>query len=75
MTNTTSTEGEQSGFGDNWAEFLANNTGFILPLDFIRDMAVDDPGISSVLYARFGEYEMQPNTTSFLPFFGTKVSG
>ena len=37
-----------------WKLFLGNNTEFILPLDYIRDMAVEEPGDSPVLMAKFG---------------------
>ena len=39
---------------DGWRLFLGNNTEFILPLDYIRDMAVEEPGDSPVLMAKFG---------------------
>jgi hypothetical protein len=37
-----------------WKHFLGNNTDFILPLDYVRDMAVEQPGESPVLVAKFG---------------------
>ena len=37
---------------DDWEGFLANNSMFIKPMDFLRDMAVEDPGDSSILFAR-----------------------
>ena len=39
---------------EGWKLFLGNNTEFILPLDYIRDMAVEEPGDSPVLMAKFG---------------------
>ena len=39
---------------NGWRLFLGNNTEFILPLDYIRDMAVEEPGDSPVLMAKFG---------------------
>lgn len=68
MTNSTS---DLPPFEDDWKGFLTNNSGFIEPLDFVRDMAVEDPGHSSVLFARYGQAVMKENTTAFLPFFGT----
>ena len=56
-----------------WREFLANNSEFIRPLDFVRDMAVEDPGDSPVLSAQYGQLVMKENTTNFLPFFGTDI--
>ena len=41
-----------------WKMFLGNNTEFILPLDYIRDMAVEEPGDSPVLMAKFGSKGM-----------------
>ncbi len=43
------------------------------PLDFVRDMAVEDPGDSPILFARYGQQVMKENTTNFLPFFGTDI--
>ena len=37
---------------EDWEGFLANNSMFIAPMDFLRDMAVEDPGDSSILFAR-----------------------
>ena len=37
-----------------WRLFLENNIKFILPLDYIRDIALEEPGDSPVLMAKFG---------------------
>ena len=29
---------------DDWRGFLTNNSAFIDPFDFVKDMAVEDPG-------------------------------
>jgi len=73
MTNTTEASESPTADMSDWRGFLANNSDFVRPLDFVRDMAVEDPGDSSVLSARYGQLEMRENTTNFLPFFGTDV--
>jgi hypothetical protein len=55
----------------DWKEFLKNNTAFIHPFDYVKDMAVENPGDSPILSVRFGSRPMRINTTDFLPFFGT----
>ncbi len=52
---------------------IKNHLFFLRPLDFVRDMAVEDPGDSAVLSARYGQRRMRENTTNFLPFFGTDI--
>ena len=56
-----------------WSWFLENNTKFILPLDYIRDIALEEPGDSPVLMAKFGNKVMPENATDFMPFFGTDI--
>eukprot|EP00094_Tigriopus_californicus_P006437 TCALIF_06199-PA protein Name:"Protein of unknown function" AED:0.31 eAED:0.34 QI:0/0/0/0.33/1/1/3/0/625 len=58
---------------DDWLEFLQNNSDFVGSFDYVRDMAVENPGESSVLFARYGNFSMKPNGTNFLPFFGTDI--
>ena len=41
-----------SGYLDQWRDFLEENRQFIEPFDFIRDLAVEDPGDSSVIMAK-----------------------
>jgi len=60
-----------SAYLDTWETFLAHNREFIEHFDFIRDLAVEDPGDSPVILAKFGSEVLPQNTTSFLPFFGT----
>ena len=43
----------------DWESFLHNNSDFIAPLDYLRDMAVESPGESAVLFARYGNYSMK----------------
>jgi len=57
----------------DWREFAHNNSDFIKEFDFFRDMAVDDPGDSSIIHARYGQKNMRENSTDFLPFFGTDI--
>ena len=47
-----STSADTSLAEDEWRDFLANNTDFIRPMDFVRDMAVEDPGSGPVLMAK-----------------------
>ena len=55
MNTTNEEEGvEMEDAKQGWKLFLRNNTEFILPLDYIRDMAVEEPGDSPVLMAKFG---------------------
>ena len=55
----------------DWREFLKNNSVFIHDFDFVKDMAVEEPGDSPIIAASFGTHQMLENTTDFLPFFGT----
>lgn len=55
----------------DWQEFLKNNTDFIQDFDFVKDMAVENPGDSPIIAANFGSRKLRPNATDFLPFFGT----
>ena len=57
----------------DWKGFLANNTNFIHNFDFVKDMAVDDPGDSPIVTARFGGKMLRENATDFMPFFGTDL--
>ena len=36
-------------------------------------MAVEDPGDSPIISARYGHQQMRKNATDFLPFFGTDI--
>ena len=56
---------------DDWKSFLNDTASFIHEFDFVKDMAVEDPGDSPVIAASFGSKQMLENTTDFLPFFGT----
>lgn len=55
----------------DWREFLKNNTEFIHNFDYVKDMAVENPGDSPIISARFGSKAIRENATDFLPFFGT----
>ena len=41
--------------------------------DFIRDLAVEEPGQSPFLKASFMGNQIDESTTSLLPFFGTDI--
>ena len=51
---------------NGWRDFLGNNTDFILPLDYIRDMAVEQPGDSPVLMAKFGDKGTAEDVDAFI---------
>ncbi|XP_023347676.1 uncharacterized protein LOC111716453, partial [Eurytemora carolleeae] len=56
---------------ENWEKFRSTFKEFIKTFDYIRDLAVDHPGDTPFISARFGSEILSVNTTSFLPFFGT----
>ena len=68
-TNTTDIRDIMENF--NWTSYLKRNQGYIKSFDFIRDMAVEDPGDSPIISASYGNAEINENATDFLPFFGT----
>ena len=70
-SNTTDIRNIMENF--NWTSYLKRNQGYIKSFDFIRDMAVDDPGDSPIITASYGNKEMKENATDFLPFFGTDI--
>ena len=70
-SNTTDVTNYMKGF--NWKQFLRENKNYIKGFDFIRDMAVEDPGDSPIITARYGHQVMRKNATDFLPFFGTDI--
>ena len=70
-TNTTDIRDIMENF--NWTSYLKRNQGYIKSFDFIRDMAVEDPGDSPIISASYGNAEINENATDFLPFFGTDV--
>lgn len=68
--NHTNIEGDKK-YEVDWFEFLQNNTGFIKAFDYVKDMAVENPGDSPIIAANFGSVKLRENATDFLPFFGT----
>jgi len=70
-SNTTDISHLMKGF--DWKKFLKQNKNYIKGFDFIRDMAVEDPGDSPIISARYGHKQMRKNATDFLPFFGTDI--
>ena len=57
----------------NWTSYLKRNKKYIETFDFIRDMAVEDPGDSPIISASYGGKGIPVNATDFLPFFGTDI--
>ena len=57
----------------NWTFYLKQNKKYIENFDFLRDMAVEDPGDSPIVSASYGGKEIPENATDFLPFFGTDI--
>ena len=70
-TNTTDIHKIMDNF--NWTSYLERNQGYIKSFDFIRDMAVEDPGDSPIISASYGNKIIKQNATDFLPFFGTDI--
>ena len=71
VTESNSTDIDHIMQGFNTTEFLKKYWAYIISLDFIRDMVIEDPGDTPVLYARYQHHQMRENSTDFLPFFGT----
>ena len=55
----------------DWKKFVKDNADFIHDFDFVKDMAVEDPGNSPIIAASYGPQQMREDATDFLPFFGT----
>ena len=55
----------------NTTKFLKKYWKYIISLDFIRDMVVENPGDTPILSARYGYLQMRENATDLLPFFGS----
>ena len=70
-SNTTDINSYLDGF--DWKNYLKRNQNYITGFDFIRDMAVEEPGDSPIISARYGRQSMRKNATDFLPFFGTDI--
>lgn len=73
MAESNSTDVKKFMEGFNWTQFLEKNQVYIKGFDFIRDMAVEDPGDSPIISAKYGRKHMRRNATDFLPFFGTDI--
>ena len=73
MTKSNTTDVRKFMEGFDWKIFLKKYQGYIKKFDFIRDMAVADPGDSPIISARYGHKVMRENATDFLPFFGTDI--
>ena len=73
MAESNSTDIRKFMEGFKWKQFLKKNEPYIKGFDFIRDMAVEDPGDSPIISARYGHHTMRKNATDFLPFFGTDI--
>ena len=57
----------------DWRTFLEENRPFIEPFDFLKDLAIENPGESSVLKISFEQKVLNSKATDFLPFFGTDI--
>ena len=57
----------------DWTSFLEENRGFIESFDFLKDLAIENPGESSVLKISFENRVLDSRATDFLPFFGTDI--
>ena len=57
----------------DWKRFVRLNRKYIQGFDFVRDMAVENPGDSPVISASYGKVYMRTNSTDFLPFYGTDI--
>ena len=53
--------------------FLDEHRAFVESFDFLKDLAIDNPGESSVLKISFEQRILQSTATDFLPFFGTDI--
>ena len=51
----------------------SDNKLFLESFDFIKDLAIENPGESSVLKLSFEQKVMDHRATDFLPFFGTDI--
>ena len=71
--NSTTLNRETNEELKDWKSFLKNNSDFIDPFDFVKDMAVEDPGDSPIISVRYGKQIIRTNATDFLPFFGTDI--
>ena len=71
LTKFNSTDIVDALKGFEWQNFLNENREYIMSLDFIRDLAVGDPGDSPIITARYGNQTIRKNATDFVPFFGT----
>ena len=56
-----------------WKSFLEEHRAFVEPFDFLKDLAIDNPGESSILKISFEKRILQKTATDFLPFFGTDI--
>eukprot|EP00093_Oithona_nana_P005762 05762.XXX_302077_297100_1 [CDS] Oithona nana genome sequencing. len=57
----------------DWKTFLEDNRDFIESFDFLKDLAIENPGESSVLKISFEQKVLNNKATDFLPFFGTDI--
>ena len=55
-------------------EFIEENGDYLASADYLRNIAVEIPGVNPLLAARFARAKVMPeNATKFLPFFGTDI--
>ena len=73
MTISNTTDIRQFMEGFDWEKWLKKNPVYLKSFDFIRDMAVEEPGDTPIISARYGNKRMRKNATDLLPFFGTDL--
>ena len=57
----------------DWKTFLEENMEFIENFEFLKDLAIENPGESSILKISFEQKILDNRATDFLPFFGTDI--
>ena len=71
QSNTTDISKFMEGF--DLKRYMKEMRKYIKNFDYIRDMAVEDPGDSPIISATYGKTVMRKNATDFLPLFGTDI--
>ena len=73
--NTASIHASNMTKYTNMSLFIEEAEGVlnISKFDFIKDLAIENPGESSVLKLSFEQIVMDRQATDFLPFFGTDI--
>ena len=69
----TNTTGIDTSNMTEWKSFLEEHRAFVESFDFLKDLAIDNPGESSVMKISYEKRILQSKATDFLPFFGTVI--